>query len=388
MESGKNIRCCEVWQMVILIGIQVISLFTQQAKIAMSVISIIILGACLADEYFNLSGTIRKVNVIVQTLFQPFAFSYTAGTLLTLVTPFKIAPLVGLGILVWYAGSFLPYVQQFIAPIRNNWLRLFWLVYFFQIAIAPSVYFGITPSTNPWFGAFFSTGLIGAVAYTISLIRAMQAWHFGDPVLLIRNHSRGNVLVAATFTMLVLLFIYSNLMNIGTWAKLSSLRFWRLLLGAMEAGIGEEVLCRFGILTLLLYFVRKLSLRIPLAIIGSSLLFGLFHFLNLTGQGWALTTYQFCFTAVSGIFFSLLFLYSGHLELVVVIHFAMDLLSYSATGSSSLSGNVSLSDYQSVINLALLMVVLLIWMMFGKRHQVMENHAALLIYGGKGSKLG
>lgn len=382
MEPSKNIKRCCLLQVMILVGIQVINLFTRPAKFAMGIVSIIILGAYLAGEYLSLPETIRKVNTIVQILFQPFAFSYTAGTLLTLVTPFKFAPLVAFCILIWYAASFLLYVQQFIAPITNNWLRLFWLIYFFQIAIAPSAYFGIIASTNPWFGAFFSTGLIGAVAYTISLIRAMRAWHFGDPISLIKSHSKGNVLVDSVFAILVVLFIYSNLMNTTSWGKLSFLRFWRLLLGAMEAGIGEEVLCRFGILTLLLSFAKKLRLRIPIAIICSSLLFGLFHFLNLTEQSLPLTIYQFCFTAVSGIFFSLLFLYSGHLELVVFIHFVMDLLSYSATGNSSLSGNITLGDYQSVINLAVLMLALLVWMMFGKKRQVMENHVDLLVSKG------
>lgn len=382
MEPSKNIKRCCLLQVMILVGIQVINLFTRPAKFAMGIVSIIILGVYLAGEYLSLPETIRKVNTIVQILFQPFAFSYTAGTLLTLVTPFKFAPLVAFCILIWYAVSFLLYVQQFIAPITNNWLRLFWLIYFFQIAIAPSAYFGIIASTNPWFGAFFSTGLIGAVAYTISLIRAMRAWHFGDPISLIKSHSKGNVLVDSVFAILVVLFIYSNLMNTTSWGKLSFLRFWRLLLGAMEAGIGEEVLCRFGILTLLLSFAKKLRLRIPIAIICSSLLFGLFHFLNLTEQSLPLTIYQFCFTAVSGIFFSLLFLYSGHLELVVFIHFVMDLLSYSATGNSSLSGNITLGDYQSVINLAVLMLALLVWMMFGKKRQVMENHVDLLVSKG------
>lgn len=273
MEPSKNIKRCCLLQVMILVGIQVINLFTRPAKFAMGIVSIIILGAYLAGEYLSLPETIRKVNTIVQILFQPFAFSYTAGTLLTLVTPFKFAPLVAFCILIWYAVSFLLYVQQFIAPITNNWLRLFWLIYFFQIAIAPSAYFGIIASTNPWFGAFFSTGLIGAVAYTISLIRAMRAWHFGDPISLIKSHSKGNVLVDSVFAILVVLFIYSNLMNTTSWGKLSFLRFWRLLLGAMEAGIGEEVLCRFGILTLLLSFAKKLRLRIPIAIICSSLPF-------------------------------------------------------------------------------------------------------------------
>lgn len=60
----------------------------------------------------------------------------------------------------------------------------------------------------------------------------------------------------------------------------------------------------------------------------------------------------------------------------------MDLLSYSATGNSSLSGNITLGDYQSVINLAVLMLALLVWMMFGKKRQVMENHVDLLVSKG------
>ena len=107
MEPSKNIKRCCLLQVMILVGIQVINLFTRPAKFAMGIVSIIILGAYLAGEYLSLPETIRKVNTIVQILFQPFAFSYTAGTLLTLVTPFKFAPLVAFCILIWYAVSFL-----------------------------------------------------------------------------------------------------------------------------------------------------------------------------------------------------------------------------------------------------------------------------------------
>lgn len=65
--------------------------------------------------------------------------------------------------------------------------------------------------------------------------------------------------------------------------------------------------------------------------------------------------------------------------MVVLIHFLFDFSSSLTSGNASLTGNITLSDYQSIINLAILMLILLIWMMFGKRHQVMERNAKILI---------
>ncbi|WP_235972021.1 hypothetical protein [Limosilactobacillus urinaemulieris] len=62
----------------------------------------------------------------------------------------------------------------------------------------------------------------------------------------------------------------------------------------------------------------------------------------------------------------------------MVIHFAMDFVS-SFSEISAMNSTVSLADYQSIVVLALLMLVLTIWMMRGKRGKVMQTRTQLLI---------
>lgn len=62
----------------------------------------------------------------------------------------------------------------------------------------------------------------------------------------------------------------------------------------------------------------------------------------------------------------------------MLIHFVMDFAS-SFSGTSVMSSTISLADYQSILVLALLMLVLTIWMMRGKRGKVMKTRAQLLI---------
>lgn len=202
------------------------------------------------------------------------------------------------------------------------------------------------------------------------------------PLSLARQHLKLNWAVVLTYCLLVAFFLYSNLASSQQLVWQNDLHHWQQLLLSLESGIGEETLCRFAILTLLLVLWRNLQWRLqfPLVIVGSSLIFGLFHFINLTEQSLSLTIYQFCFTTVSGVFFALLFLYTGQLWLVMLIHFGMDFASYLSNGAT-FGGTVSWVDYQSVLVLAILMAGLTIWMMFGKRARVMKQRALFLASG-------
>lgn len=334
----------------------------------------------LIDARIKFQSIIKTINLIIQLLAQPFIISFSIGNVLGFigaVNPVGIlGSLIALGV---YVIFILSYAQQIAKLINSNIFRLLWIIYFFQIAIAPPAYFGMYGTNDNWMGTLLTTGAIGAVTYAVVIIKIMKHWHFGDPVSLIRDSAKSNFVVVTVYVLLTLLFLYSDLVSTNGLEKLTSFSIWKLLLTTVEAAIGEEFLCRYGILTLLLDFVRNFRLRIPIAILGSSLIFALFHFLNLSHQNLSLTIYQFCFTAISGIFFALIFLYTGHLEMVVLIHFLFDFSSSLTSGNASLTGNITLSDYQSIINLAILMLILLIWMMFGKRHQVMERNAKILI---------
>lgn len=192
------------------------------------------------------------------------------------------------------------------------------------------------------------------------------------------NDYIANNYLKTNYLLLVLFFLYSNLANYQELRMKSGLQLWQDFLTSLESGIGEEALCRFAILALLMILCRHSKWKVPLVILASSLIFGLLHFINLIDQSWSLTVYQFCFTTISGIFFALIFLYTGRLWLVMAIHFVMDFAS-SFSGVSEMNSTISLADYQSILVLALLMLVLTIWMMRGKRGKVMKARAQLLI---------
>lgn len=61
----------------------------------------------------------------------------------------------------------------------------------------------------------------------------------------------------------------------------------------------------------------------------------------------------------------------------MLIHFVMDFAA-SLSNGATFGGTVSWADYQSVLVLAILMVGLTTWMMFGKRAQVMVQRVRIL----------
>ena len=85
----------------------------------------------------------------------------------------------------------------------------------------------------------------------------------------------------------------------------------RLVLTALEAGIAEETLCRFGILGALLYACRNLTQRVPIAVGLSALCFGLLHLPNAAVQKWDVTILQAIFALGLGLYLAVVYLYTG-----------------------------------------------------------------------------
>lgn len=343
-----------------------------------SPIILCLVGITLLLASFNqVSRPWQKLNWGIQLLVGPFILSHATGNLLVLLSASNV--ICGFVVLC-YLVLFLPYAELFVKPLKNFWFRLFWVIFFFQIAISPAIYYGIsTNHGNRWLTLLLTTGCLGAITYFITVTRVFAAWRLQTPLSLTTQQLKLNWAVVLTYCLLVVLFLYSNLASCQRLIWRNDLHQWQQLLLSLESGIGEETLCRYAILTLLLVLLRntKWPLQLLLGIFGSSLIFGLFHFINLTDQSLSLTIYQFCFTTVSGIFFALIFLYTGQLWLVMLIHFVMDFAA-SLSNGATFGGTVSWADYQSVLVLAILMVGLTTWMMFGKRAQVMVQRVRIL----------
>lgn len=365
------------YRLQLMLAIIIVSInVSYRGGVASLLVLLTLIIALLFTSVARLSRNLQYLNWGIQLLVAPVLLSFTTGSLLMLTRSLSFVSIL---VLLSYLVIFIPYTKLYVKPLRNTWLRLLWVIFFFQIAIGPASYYGITVTTdNVWFTSLITTGCLGAIAYLIVIIKAFASWHLQTPLSFAKYHVKVNWGVILVYLLLVLLFLYSNLAGYQELRMKDSLQLWQDFLTALESGIGEETLCRFAILTLLMILCRHSKWKVPLVIFTSSLIFGLLHFINLIDQSWSLTIYQFCFTTISGIFFALIFLYTGRLWLAMVIHFAMDFAS-SFSEISVMNSTISLADYQSIMVLVLLMLVLTIWMMRGKRGKVMKTQAQLLI---------
>lgn len=365
------------YRLQLMLAIIIVSInVSYRGGVASLLVLLTLIIALLFTSVARLSRNLQYLNWGIQLLTAPVLLSFTTGSLLMLTRSLSFVSIL---VLLSYLVIFIPYTKLYVKPLRNTWLRLLWVIFFFQIAIGPASYYGITVTTdNVWFTSLITTGCLGAIAYLTVIIKAFASWHLQTPLSFAKYHVKTNLGVIVVYLLLVLLFLYSNLAGYQELRMKGGLQLWQDFLTSLESGIGEETLCRFAILTLLMILCRHSKWKVPLVIFTSSLIFGLLHFINLIDQSWSLTVYQFCFTTISGIFFALIFLYTGRLWLAMVIHFAMDFAS-SFSEISAMNSTISLSDYQSIVVLALLMLVLTIWMMRGKRGKVMKTRAQLLI---------
>ena len=220
-----------------------------------------------------------------------------------------------------------------------------------------------------------STGAVGAGAYFILIMTAMRAWHLSWPGL--KPHWSGDF-NWWLFLGLVVLDLFITMVNAGGMPSLRRLN-WSVLLMAFRAAVAEETLFRFAILGILFYAWRHYQHRLPLALATSSVLFGLAHLANVAEQAWSVTVFQVVAAGGLGLFFAVVYVYTGQLWLTMVMHGLFDLLSFMATGTTTMKGSqVTLADWSFVAGELVIFILVTALMMFGQRRRVMERHVARL----------
>ena len=214
-----------------------------------SPIILCLVGITLLLASFNqVSRPWQKLNWGIQLLVGPFILSHATGSLLVLLSASNV--ICGFVVLC-YLVLFLPYAELFVKPLKNFWFRLFWVIFFFQIAISPAIYYGIsTNHGNRWLTLLLTTGCLGAITYFITVTRVFAAWRLQTPLSLTTQQLKLNWAVVLTYCLLVVLFLYSNLASCQRLIWRNDLHQWQQLLLSLESGIGEETLCRYAILTL------------------------------------------------------------------------------------------------------------------------------------------
>lgn len=230
-----------------------------------------------------------------------------------------------------------------------------------------------------------STGLLAAIAFVVVGCYLAQAWGFKfNPSLKFAKSKNFSYIVLAVLiiygigdvvwndfgangdTVASVFYAYGSAPIKLTYNSFAS---------AFEAGVLEEM-TRYLNIIVLLYGLRNYKHRVNLTVLISAALFGLSHLSNWGWQDLGSTLGQMATTFAAGLYLALLYLYTGKLWLPMIEHFCLDFFIFVQEGGD-LPGKWS-SDpvtWTILVVSVIAPLIVYIWMMFGKRHLVLEENA-------------
>lgn len=340
-------------------------------------VTVIILAIGLIVELLErLPLVVKRVNAWLQVIAQPLILVLAWDVITREIIVLLHLPSRGVITLMilYYFVMFAPFASVIGGQLTLSIERFIFAIWTSQIVFVPLISLPKNLIDNHFLLLALTTGAVGAIAYFILTMTAMRAWKLSWPGL--KPQWSGDFNWWIFFGLIVLYLVFLGL-NIGSWPHFSKFS-WQLLMTAFEAGVFEETLFRFAILGILFYAWRNFQQRLPLAIITSSLLFGLAHLSNALVQHWDMILLQAVTAFAIGLFLATIYVYSGQLWLAMLMHGLLDWTSFSMTGTTLMAGHTTWEDWAYVIILLLVFAGIMVWMMFGQRRQVMDRHVARL----------
>lgn len=296
-------------------------------------------------------------------------------------------------LLLWAVYIFLlvPIAVVHVGPIKNWFLRLL-TIYFLDIQYGDAQNLAINPDFR-WLHSLTYQGVIAAIALLTITYFLVKAWdyHFNPNLKFIKSPSFQKKILLALLIMATIDLFYNEFINYdkAIWTvffgvDIGSFKFSiPNLTAAIEPGILEETERYLLIVIFLAGFNRFPKYRIPVAIYGSAILFGLSHLSNFGwhGESFTATIVQVIGVMGSAFIWAELYLYTGKLWLPMIYHFLMDYISDLQSGwnSAGWSWNGEITDYIYTVLIVGVPLLFSIWMLFGKRRQVMEDNADLIL---------
>lgn len=338
---------------------------------------VIILAIGLGIELApHLPAVVRRVNAWLQAIVQSIVLTFAWGVITREMIVLLHMPSRGVVslMILFYFVMYAPFASVIGGQLQADWERFLFVLWMFWTVIYPYFNLPLDLINNPKLATLLTSGAVGAMGYFILVTTVMRAWHLSWPGL--KPHFSGDfnwwILL-----LLVALFAVSGLAPFfGNFNLLSRQRLFELTCSAFEAGVGEETLFRFAMLGVLFDALRNVRQRLPIALVISAVLFGLMHLSNilLAGQSVTVTVYQALGAMLTGLFFAVTYVYTGQLWLVMLMHFTSDWVGFITSNSDKMSSSLSAVEWQSLLLVAVVVIVLTVWMMFGQRRQVMERH--------------
>lgn len=242
---------------------------------------------------------------------------------------------------------------------------------------------------NKFFNTILSTGLRAAFAYTIWACFLARGWGYNfDFNLKFKksiNFSDGVLAFLIIFGIVDIIWnafggYGNNLFSVLFSYHADPMKFTlNSFSQAAEAGIMEEM-NRYLVIIVLLYALRKNKWQVPVTIFISALFFGLLHFANFGWQKLAPTIAQVTFAFGIGLFFAVVYLYTGKLWLTMLMHFFVDFLIFlQENGDQPGTWNGSTGEWLVAIISVVVPVCIYLWMITGKRKLVMEENSRRIL---------
>ncbi|MDO4903609.1 MAG: CPBP family intramembrane metalloprotease [Limosilactobacillus sp.] len=339
---------------------------------------VIILAIGVAVELIpGLPDIVHRLNAWLQGLTQPLILVFFWDVITREIITLLQLPSRGVVslMIIYYVLMFAPFASVIGGQLSLSIERFIFVFSTVQVVFTPLIALPRDLVDNRTLLLALSTGAVGALAYFIMISTSMRAWRLSWPGL--KPHFSGdfNWLILLFF---VVLFFAMTYLNAGAIAP-NHLGSKKELLTAFEAGVAEETLFRFAILGVLFYAWRNIKQRLPLAIITSSILFGLVHLINAAQQELGVTVFQAVAAAGIGLFFAMIYVYTGQLWLVILMHGYFDWTSFIVSGATSMTeAHIGLAPWIAVLCEVAVFVLILVWMLLGQRRVVMERHVARL----------
>ena len=236
----------------------------------------------------------------------------------------------------------------------------------------------LTMDSHSWLQVLNTTGITGSICFVISSIVVMKSWHYQNPSLRISPRAKYSVL-AVIFIFIIadcLINAFNDADNLGQlltrWDfHITTKHVTQYICQGIEAGVAEEWLMRFCVLSILLKIFKNSKNQILLAVLLNGLLFGSIHLTNALMQPFSATILQIINAFAAGIVFAAVYLYTGSFLVNMGYHAVYDILAFLATGSTVMTVP-HIFDWEYLFIATLIYLTFAFFLLSGKRKSVIE----------------
>ena len=191
-----------------------------------------------------------------------------------------------------------------------KWMLIASIIYLVVYSLAGRLEF---QSQSIWMQILY-LGIVCVLAITF------KKFYKTDKVF-VKLPKEGKVKIITIIFCALVILLYALLGSVASWAEVFESMpemMWGSICVALAAGIGEEVLCRVLLFNLFAKIFESKKYVLVWACLASSVLFGLFHLINLTMQ-------QVFYATAIGLTFSYIHIFTNRIWLCIVMHFLLDL---------------------------------------------------------------